>query len=127
MSSLDSSERSDDNNNNDDRTGAGDNNFYGTGNDNGGSDRNTGSRVGSTEWMGFLSLSALLEMFIAMANAKASSSTKPRKTPKLGKRKNKITRKGKAAKNLTKNLSKTAGRKKRGITEGSATTTSKGG
>ena len=42
---------------------------------------------------------------------------------KLVKSKNKIARKGKSAKNLVKNSSKTAGRKKWGFTEGSATTT----
>ena len=45
--------------------------------------------------------------------------------PKLGKSKRKIAQKGKAAKNLVKNSSKTAGRKKRGFTEGSPTTTSR--
>ena len=41
----------------------------------------------------------------------------------MGKSKNKIAQKGKAAKNLAKNSSKIAGRKNRGFTEGSATTT----
>ena len=45
--------------------------------------------------------------------------------PKLGKSKNKIARKKKAAKKLVKKSSKTVARKKRGVTEGSATTTSK--
>ena len=45
--------------------------------------------------------------------------------PKLGKSINKIARKGKAAKKLVKNLSETPGRKKWGLTEGSATTTSR--
>ena len=40
------------------------------------------------------------------------------KNPKLGKSKNQIARKGKAAKNIIKNPSKTAGRKKRGFTKG---------
>ena len=48
---------------------------------------------------------------------------KIKKTPKLGKSKNKIARKGKAAKKLVKNSSKTAGRENRGFTEGSAITT----
>ena len=46
--------------------------------------------------------------------------------PKLGKSKDKIVWKGKASQKLVKNLSKTAGRKKRGFTEVSATTTSRG-
>ena len=47
------------------------------------------------------------------------------KNLKLGKSKNKIARKGKAAKKLVKNLSKIVGIKKRGFTEDSATTTSR--
>ena len=43
----------------------------------------------------------------------------------MGKSKDKITQKGKYAKNLVKNSSKTAGRKNWGFTEGSATTTSR--
>ena len=50
---------------------------------------------------------------------------KVEKNPKLGKSKNKIARKGKAENNLVKNSSKTAGRKQRGFTEGSETTTSR--
>ena len=48
-----------------------------------------------------------------------------RENPKLGKSQNKIAGKGKAANKLVKNSSKTAGRKKREFTEGSATTTSR--
>ena len=44
---------------------------------------------------------------------------------RLGRSKNKIARKGKAAKKIVKNSSKTAGGKKRGFTEGSPTTTSR--
>ena len=44
---------------------------------------------------------------------------------KLGKSKNKIVRKGKATKKLVNKLSKTARRKKRGFTEGSATAISR--
>ena len=44
---------------------------------------------------------------------------------RLGRSKNKIARKGKAGKKLVKYSSKTAGNKKRGFTEGSATTTSR--
>ena len=51
---------------------------------------------------------------------------KNRENPKLGKSKNKIARKVKSANNLVKKLSKTAGRKNRGFTGGSATTTSRG-
>ena len=47
------------------------------------------------------------------------------KKPKLGERKNAIAQKGKYAKKLIKNSSKIAGRKKRGFTESSETTTSK--
>ena len=47
------------------------------------------------------------------------------KNLKLGKIKNIIARKGKAAKKLVKNSSKTSGRKKRGFPKGSATTTSR--
>ena len=47
------------------------------------------------------------------------------KNSNLGKGKNKIAQKGKAAKKLVKNSSKTAGRKKRRFTEGSETTTSR--
>ena len=47
------------------------------------------------------------------------------KNLKLGKSKNKISRKGKAAKKLVKNSSKIEGRKKQGFNEGSATTTSR--
>ena len=43
----------------------------------------------------------------------------------MEKSKNKIARKGKAAKKLVKNSSKTAGIEKRGFTEGSETTTSR--
>ena len=50
---------------------------------------------------------------------------KIKKNPKLGKSKNKIARKGKPANKLVKNSSKTEGRKKRGFTEGSSTTTSR--
>ena len=60
-----------------------------------------------------------------MSKAKASLLTKLRKKPKLGKSKNKIARKGKAEKKTAKNSLKTAGRKKRGFTEGSASTTSR--
>ena len=49
--------------------------------------------------------------FGAMAKVKASSLKKLGKNPKLGKSKNKIARKGKAAKKLVNNSSKTAGRK----------------
>ena len=42
----------------------------------------------------------------AMAKAKASSSSESRKKPRLGKCKDKIARKGKAAKKLAKNSSK---------------------
>ena len=45
--------------------------------------------------------------------------------PKLGKSKNKIARKGKAAKKLVKNSSKSAGRKNWGFTDGSSNTTSR--
>ena len=43
---------------------------------------------------------------------------KIKENPKLGKSKNQIARKGKAAKKIIKNPSKTAGRKKRGFTKG---------
>ena len=100
---------SDDNNDDNDGTGAKDNTCYGEVDGNGYNrgDRNTGAEGGSTERMLFLSPSALSETFGAMAKAKAPSSTKPIKKPKLGKIKNKIARKGKAK----NNLSKTAGKK----------------
>ena len=74
--------------------------------------------------MGLLSLSALTEAFGAMAKTKASLPTKPRETRSWEKAK-KIAQKGKAEKKLVKNSSKTAGRKKRGFTEGSANTNSR--
>ena len=75
----DLSERYDDNDDDDDDgTGDEDNNCYNDGND--GGDRNTGTGGGSTECMGYLSPSALSETFGAMAKAKASSSTKSRKS-----------------------------------------------
>ena len=72
MSSSDSLERSYDNDDDDDGTGAEDKNCYRDGD--GGGDMNTGSEGGSTEWMRFLSPSALSETFGAMVKAKASSS-----------------------------------------------------
>ena len=60
--------------------------------------------------MGFLSPSVLLETFGAVAKAKASSLTKLIKL-EVGKSRNKIARKGKTAKKLVKNSSKTARRK----------------
>ena len=74
--SLDSSERSDNNDDDDEGTGAKDKNCYGNSDGDGGGDRNTGARGGSTECLGFLSLSAITEAFNAMAKSKASSSTK---------------------------------------------------
>ena len=74
---------SDDNNDDDDKNGAKDNTFYGDGNgaDSGdGGGGSTGAGGGSVEWMCFLSPSALSEMLGAMSKAKASSSTKARKT-----------------------------------------------
>ena len=65
-----------------------------------------------------------MEALGAMEKAKASSSTKLRKNRSWEKVR-KISQEGKAAKKLVKNLSKTAGRKKRGFTEGSAITTSR--
>ena len=50
---------------------------------------------------------------------------KIKKKTEVGEKKNRIALKGKAAKKLVKNSSKTAGRKKRGFTEFSATTTSR--
>ena len=82
-------------------------NFYsdctGAGAGNVGGDRNTGAGGGSAEWMRFLIPIALSETFGAMANSKASSSTKTKKNPKLGKSKNKITRKGRAVNKFVKN------------------------
>ena len=83
-SSSDSSEMSDDNDDDDYGTGSKDNTCYrvgdGDGDGDGGGDRNTSARGGSAEWVGFLSPSALLETFGDMAKAKASSSTKYKKT-----------------------------------------------
>ena len=81
LTSLDSFERSDDSNEDDDKTGAKNNNFYGNrnGDGDGGGDRYTGAEGGYSEWLGFLSPSALFETVGAMAKAKASSSTKSRK------------------------------------------------
>ena len=79
----DLSERYDDNDDDDDDgIVAKDNNCYEDGDSTGGGgvDKSTGARGGSAEWMGFLSLSALSETFGAMAKAKASSSTKSRKS-----------------------------------------------
>ena len=81
-SSSDSSD-SDDNDDDDDKTSAKDNTCYGDGvgagaGDGGGDSTITGG--GSVEWMRFLSPSALSETLGVMAKAKASSSTKSRKT-----------------------------------------------
>ena len=97
-------------------TGAEDKTCYGDGTGDGesGGDRNNGAGGGSTEWMRLLSLSVLSETFGPMAKAKASSS-KNREKPEVGKSKNKIARKGKAAKKLVKNSSKTAGIKIGGL------------
>ena len=71
--SLDSSERSDDNDEDYDGTGAKDNNC-----DNGG-DRNTDARWGYAECLRFLGSIAITEPSGAMAKAKSSLATKPRK------------------------------------------------
>ena len=76
-SSSDSSD-SDDNDYDDDGTGAKYKTCYGDGN--GGGDSNTGAGGGSAEWMRFLIPSALSETFGDMAKAKASLSTKSKKT-----------------------------------------------
>ena len=74
--SSDLLERSDDNNEDDDGTDIEDKNCYG----NDGGDRNNGAGGGSVEFLGFLIPSVLTEAFDAMAKAKATSSTKLRKT-----------------------------------------------
>ena len=106
---MSDSSGSDDNDDDDAGTSAEGNTCYDNGDGRGYS--NTGSGGSSAEWMRFLSPSALSEMVGAMAKAKASSSKKSRKNPKLGKSKNIIARKGKAEKKIIKNSSKTEGRK----------------
>ena len=128
--SSDSSDSSDSDDNDDDdyNTGAKDNTCYGSGEGTGAGDGgcdSTGAGGGSMEWMRFLSPSALSETLDGTAKAKASSSTKFEKNLKLGKSKNRIAWKGKAAKKLVKNSSKPAEIKKRGFTEGSTTITSR--
>ena len=80
-SSSDSSD-SDDNDDGGDETGAKDNTCYSDSNGavDGGGDRNTGAIGASAEWIPFLSPRALSETLGAMEKAKASSSTKSKKT-----------------------------------------------
>ena len=105
----DLSESSDDEDEDDDGTSEKDIKYDGDGDK--GDDRNIGARVGSAEWLEFLSLSTLMEALGAMAKAKAASLTALRKKLKVGKSNSELAQEGKTSQKLVKNLLKTTGRK----------------
>ena len=115
-SSSDSSD-SNDNNGDDDETGTKCNTCYGAsdGSDAGdGGGGSTGAGGGSAEWMQFLIPRAIVNAW-CYGKGQSILVKKIEKTLRLGKSKNRRARKGKSAKKLVKNSSKTAGRKIGGL------------